>query len=500
MDAALLACFAVVQVLYSVGLFVTVWFFFQRTEYVPDGIQPTDQLPDIILFYPVLHELEDTMRTTFTSIAATDYPRDRLRVISIPNHDDEQTLASLDRLMREFDFLEVMPVPATTDETWHTVWASWDVNDKAYWWHTGKRAGSTALPPKKTRQLIWAMYQLERDNADALLSYIDADSLVPTDYFQTAATGMRHFDVIQNTNITGNLLDHQASSMFALDHICWDATIYPHMTAGGKHPYYVLGKGLFYRFRDLVRVGGFHPWLTIEDPEVGMRLWTNGYRLGVVRSPLVEEVPATFGQGVTQRKRWVAGFFQSLASPLTLMGMPARKRFRARLNFVPTLSLLLNPIGWAIGAWAIYAAVTSPEPVVTGPLLWLGVLNMVTAAALITYALVRAWQASRPVIPRKRDRLWYLVRVNPLFMLLYWLWWTVPLAIGFWMFLRDGGLVWERTQKVDANHELGRGRATRSLGTAPGSAVAADRLAQAGRNAETGGPERSVETVSGPAK
>lgn len=490
MHTTLLICFGIIQVLYSVGLFVTMWLYTRQVDLVPEGRQAADELPTVVLFYPVLHELEETMRTTFTSIGRADYPRDRLRVISIPNHDDEATLASLRRLQREFDFLDVMAVPPTSDPSWNTVWASWDVNEKAYWWHVGKRAGSTALPPKKTRQLIWAMYQLADEHRYSLLSYIDADSLVPIDYFQTAATGMRHYDVIQNTNITGNLLAHQASSMFAFDHICWDASLYPHMTAGGKHPYYVLGKGLFYRFSDLVEVGGFHPWLTIEDPEVGMRLWTNRRRLGVVRSPLVEEVPATFGQGVTQRKRWVAGFFQSLASPLTLMGMSAGQRLRARLNFVPTLSLALNPIGWALGAWVAYAAITSPTPVVTGPLLWLSVLNMLSAAGLISYTLVRAWQASSPVLPRARDRAWYLLRVNPVFLMLYWLWWTIPLCIGFWMFLRDGGLVWERTQKVDANHDLGREL------TAP-----LDRLAaQAGSNARLGGPSIKAEAVSGPTK
>ena len=92
------------------------------------------------------------------------------------------------------------------------------------------------------------------------------------------------------------------------------------MSANGRHPFYVLGKGLFFRISDLIAHGGFHPWLTIEDPEVGMRLWVNGARLGVVDSPLVEEVPATWVQGVTQRKRWVCGFFQTLGRPLSRHG------------------------------------------------------------------------------------------------------------------------------------------------------------------------------------
>jgi zona occludens toxin (predicted ATPase) len=41
--------------------------------------------------------------------------------------------------------------------------------------------------------------------------------------------------------------------------------------------------------------------------------------------------------------------------------------------------------------------------------------------------------------------------------MVWWLVWLIPLAIGFKMYLRDEGLVWERTEKSDANNELVRG-------------------------------------------
>jgi hypothetical protein len=46
-----------------------------------------------------------------------------------------------------------------------------------------------------------------------------------------------------------------------------------------------------------------------------------------------------------------------------------------------------------------------------------------------------------------------MVRINPLFILLWWLFWTVPLTIGFWMFLTDKGLIWQRTEKL-ARHRV----------------------------------------------
>ena len=100
-----------------------------------------------------------------------------------------------------------------------------------------------------------------------------------------------------------------------MDHMAWDGQTYPHLSANGRQPYWVLGKGLFFKASDLVALGGFHPWLTIEDPEVGMRFWTNGKRLGIIENPLIEEVPTTFCPRHHPAEAVGRGFFQSLASP-----------------------------------------------------------------------------------------------------------------------------------------------------------------------------------------
>jgi hypothetical protein len=47
-----------------------------------------------------------------------------------------------------------------------------------------------------------------------------------------------------------------------------------------------------------------------------------------------------------------------------------------------------------------------------------------------------------------------MLRVNPISAIIWWLLWNVPLAIGFWMFVRDEGLAWQRTEKIDANKLL----------------------------------------------
>jgi glycosyl transferase family 2 len=460
MPASVVVLYAAVEVAYLACLLVVLWLYAHRVDLVDIDAavrsSKAEPCPEIIVLYPVLDELESTMRTAMLGFDRAEYPHGVRRVIAIPNADDETTIASLRRIAVDYPFLEVLPVPPTDDPRWEPVWWAWDLNEKAYWWHVGKRRHERALPPKKTRQLTYAFYTVAAARPDALLSYIDADSVVPPDYFLTAAGGMKEYDVIQNTNVAGNALSTWATSMFAMDHMSWDGSLYQHMSAGGRQPFYVLGKGLFFRVSDLLEVGGFHPWLTIEDPEIGMRLWTNGRRLGIVRSPLIEEVPNTFGHGVTQRKRWVAGFFQSLASPLTLMGMNWRQRFRARLNFVPCLSLLICPFGLAVGIWSLVAALTSGHRVIDVPLEALSFTTIALMVVVVGVAQRAAFRQTRLFLVERRERVRLMLRINPAFVFAYWIWWAIPLAIGFWMFVRDTGLRWERTRKIDANHVLVR--------------------------------------------
>jgi cellulose synthase/poly-beta-1,6-N-acetylglucosamine synthase-like glycosyltransferase len=455
---ALLGLFIVTQAIYMASMLFLAYFYSWPVDLVKPEHLPADRntYPPVLLFYPVLRELEETMRTTFYALDQIDYPRNRYRVVAIPNHDDHTTIAALQRLQAVFPWLEILEVPPTSHASWNTVWEQWENNPKAYWWHTGKRARVRDLPPKKTRQLVYAFYNLcPAEAEDTLISYIDADSAPPSNYFLLGAAGASKYDVVQLTNVAGNVLSSWATSFHAFDHMCWDASIYAHMTARGKHPFYVLGKGLFFRSSDLHAFGGFHPWLTIEDPEVGMRLWTNGRRLGVVKQPLVEEVPATFPLGVTQRKRWVCGFFQSLGSPLKHMGMTGPQRFRARLNLAPCLSLLVNPIGIAVGIWVLVLTIRGRSPI-DRPLAALTILNLLGILIILLYNWMNACRVSRLVLDSRQDRLRFAIRVNPLFVLIYWLFWSVSIVIGIQMFIRDKGLVWERTEKVDANHDLVR--------------------------------------------
>ena len=103
----------------------------------------------ILLFYPVLRELEETMRTTFHALDNLDYPRDRYRIVAVPNHDATRRSLRSAVSRPSFPWLEILAVPPTSHPSWNVVWDQWELNPKVYWWHAGKRAGGSGTCPQR---------------------------------------------------------------------------------------------------------------------------------------------------------------------------------------------------------------------------------------------------------------------------------------------------------------------------------------------------------------
>jgi hypothetical protein len=204
---------------------------------------------------------------------------------------------------------------------------------------------------------------------------------------------------------------------------------------------------------------------------------------------LIEEVPRTFIRGVIQRSRWMCGFFQSLGSPLKRMGMPFWRRMQARLNIIPVLSHLINLIGLPTGLYALYLAFRGADPFPA----WLVVLSGINIAFYVATMSIfyrNAWRRTALVLAKSRQRIAYMLRINPLSIFMYHLLWTVPICAGFLMFLTDRGKVWLRTKKVDADHRFAEAIAANASTTNLPAAQAARPKATVGRMPDHVGKDR----------
>ena len=98
---ALLTLYFLTQGLYSLSLLVDCYIFSRPVNLVDmsqrDGLVEGSKkdYPAIVLFYPVLAEQEAVMRTTMIAFGELEYPKDRYRVIAIPNASDLPTVAAL---------------------------------------------------------------------------------------------------------------------------------------------------------------------------------------------------------------------------------------------------------------------------------------------------------------------------------------------------------------------------------------------------------------------
>ncbi len=167
----------------------------------------------------------------------------------------------------------------------------------------------------------------------------------------------------------------------------------------------VLVSGAFaaYRRSALVSVGGFDATSRVEDYEVMFRLHRASHDLGkplavavIGDARAVTDAPASVRAFLRQRKRWFAGFVETMHRNADLVGSPNHGRFGTFHLPVKTIDMLLPVYGLA-------AACTLGVLLVTGYGLDSRILGVVIAKLLFDIAcyarciqLFEQWQGRRP--------------------------------------------------------------------------------------------------------
>ena len=117
------------------------------------------------------------------------------------------------------------------------------------------------------------------------------------------------------------------------------------------------------------------------------------------------------------------------------------------------MSLWINAVGFPTGVWAAWSF-ASGEDLLPVWVVALACLNLAAFALSFGALYVNTWKRTGLVLEKFWPRVGYMLRINPVFVAVWWVLWLIPLAIGFYMYLRDRGQVWERTEKINANQSL----------------------------------------------
>jgi cellulose synthase/poly-beta-1,6-N-acetylglucosamine synthase-like glycosyltransferase len=142
---------------------------------------------------------------------------------------------------------------------------------------------------------------------------------------------------LQAPLIVTNAQESWLSAMFALEYSGLFRCLLPYLARAGL-PLPLGGTSNHFRVAALKSVGGWDPYNTTEDADLGLRLHRLGYRSAMIDRPTLEDAPTEPGVWFAQRTRWYKGWLQTW---LVLMRDPALLRRQLGWTAFATFQILI---------------------------------------------------------------------------------------------------------------------------------------------------------------
>lgn len=281
-----------------------------------------------------LHDEAEVMDQLVGRLARIDYPADRLQGLLILEAHDHQTIAAA-LAARRPAWLEVFVAPPGGPQT-------------------KPRALNCALP-HATGELL-TVYDAE-DEPDPL-QLREAAARFAGDGDGRLACLQAPLRIRRGRSGPGAspFLDRQ----FAAEYASLFETALPGMARLGL-PFPLGGTSNHFRVDVLREVGGWDAFNVTEDADLGFRLWTRGWRLGVIGRPTWETPPGDLSDWLPQRTRWLKGYMQT-------WGVHTRRPWRLGVRGVFALTM-------TVGTGIVSASVNGPS------LAWVAATVLVAAVA-----------------------------------------------------------------------------------------------------------------------
>jgi cellulose synthase/poly-beta-1,6-N-acetylglucosamine synthase-like glycosyltransferase len=387
---------------------------------IVDTVEDLDDLPSIHVLMPIYKERRPIVSETLERLFGADYPSALINVYLVYEKDDDQTQSYLS---------DLVDVVATGDRTIELV----EVDRPSVALQAGAvswELSGDLVPQTKAAALKYAFRALSF-TPDDVITVFDADTLVPSDTFSLAVSGLEEYDVVQVKQTVRNLGDGFLPRLEAMGMAAWSHAIYSKTSEG---PYQLLGKGYFMYADDLYRLDDWDINAVTEDLTLGIDAYTAGYTLGIIDRYAQEICPSNFDDWVRQKRRWVAGPYPYLTYDEFTRGELLRFwTFSAWNQFVSVLNVVGVPAGLLYLAFVILRF----------PLYFSIPLAIITTFNLInwTYYTLKSYSASRDGVEpaNRRQAIYYYLSSNPLTQLLYSTLWVVPIVLAVWDFASRGG-------------------------------------------------------------
>jgi hypothetical protein len=217
------------------------------------------------------------VRQLAAALAALDYPRAKLDIKLVIEHDDGAT----------FRAIEALQLPAN----YETIIAP------------------KGWPKTKPRALNIALPQLRGE----LAVIYDAEDIPAPGQLREAAERFlrapRRFACLQARLAIDNIEDSWLTRLFAIEYAVLFDILNPGY-AGLGLPVPLGGSSNHFRTEVLRDICGWDAWNVTEDADLGFRLARFGYGVGILSSSTQEEAPAKLSAWLKQRRRWSKGWMR----------------------------------------------------------------------------------------------------------------------------------------------------------------------------------------------
>lgn len=380
-----------------------------ETEHLEPVAVPEAALPVFTILVPLFREIS-VVGQILESIAAIDYPADRLDVKIVLEESDRETV----------DYVRDCALPA----------------------HFEVIIVPSCKPQTKPKALNYALNFSRGD----LVAVYDAEDVPDPRQLRLAAgvfaAAPADLACVQARLDFFNAGDNWLTRQFAIEYAVLFRRLLP-VLASLSLPLPLGGTSNHFRANILRRVGGWDPHNVTEDADLGLRLARMGYRTGVIDSETSEEANCALGNWMQQRARWLKGWMQTwlvhmrqpvrLYSELGWAGFLATQAWLAGLIF----SSLVHPFFLAYTIWLLARGEFFPERADLIGTLIVGLNLAVLIMGYGAYVLV-AWEA----LAKRTDR---SLRPWLIFTPIYWFMISAAAWLALWQLIRNP-FGWNKTR------------------------------------------------------
>ena len=371
-----------------------------------------NELPFYTILVPVYKEKE-VINQLLRGLSKLDYPKERMEILVLLEEDDKETIESVKETLKNPSLKEYNFIPIIVPN---------------YQPKTKPKACNYGLIFSRGKYLV--IYDAEDIPEPNQLKMAVAAFKTFSDKYICFQAHLNYYNTYQNF----------LTRMFTLEYSYWFDYMLPGLSKFNL-PIPLGGTSNHFRTDKLIELGGWDPYNTTEDADLGMRAYLNGYKIGVIDSTTYEEANSKIGNWIRQRSRWIKGYMQTwlvyMREPIKLIknaGLKGFISFNMLIGGTPFI-FLVNPILWIIFIYWLITRTELIRPLFPPEVYYVALVNLTLGNFLAIYLNLL------PIFKRKLYTLLPYAFLNPV----YWILHSIAAYKALWQ-LFTKPYYWEKTQ------------------------------------------------------